>query len=236
MSNIDTAFLVCAGLGTRMLPLTENCPKPLLPLLGKPILDHILNELRYTSVKNLVINTHYLPDHFVDYCKTVTGFNITLSHEPILLETGGGLVKALPHLGPKPIWMINGDAFWVNYQSSNKALKLMEEKFDSQKMDIFLGLTPITKMELTEGVGDYDFDGVSCVRRADKSGQFMFTGIRLLKPHIMAGYKEEKFSFLLNMDKAEQNKTLYGHVLDADWHHISTPEDLARVENFYRES
>lgn len=227
--TIDTAFLVCAGLGTRMKPLTDTCPKCLVPLNGRPVLDYVFDYLRKTDVKNVTVNTHHLPQEMRDYLATITDFTITESHEPVLLETGGGLVKALQTLGQKPFFMINGDAFWVD--NATNTLQHLAQQFDAAKMDILLCLTPVSRMKLTQGVGDYDILPDGQIRRnLNKQGTHMFTGLRVMRPEIMNGFPEEKFSFLKNMDAAEAAGRLYGYVMGGDWHHISTPDDLLRVE------
>lgn len=232
---ISTAFLVCAGLGTRMKPLTDTCPKPLLPLNGRPLLDYILDHLRATSVRNVIVNSHHLPAAMDAYLATVTDFTLLPSYEPVLLETGGGLVKALATyadiVGDSPLLMINGDAFWTDDPARPPTLNALESAFDPEKMDILLCLIPVARMTLTEGVGDYDLLPDGQIRRnPDKRGTHMFTGIRILNPAIMAGYTEEKFSFLKNMDVAQEKNKLYGYVMEGNWHHISTPLDLHNVE------
>ena len=234
--TIETAFLVCAGMGSRMKPLTDHCPKPLVKMNGHPILDYIFNHLRRTDVNKVTVNSHYLPEQVTTYLQTISDFALTESYEPILLETGGGLVKARDSLGDKPFLMINGDAYWTDDEGHN-TLQELDEQFDETEMDILLCVTPVTCMTLTEGVGDYDLLPDGRLRRNhDKHGTHMFTGIRILRPQIMDAYTEEKFSFLKNMDEAEQKGRLYGYVMSGDWHHISTPDDLTRVENHLKES
>ena len=114
--TIKTAFLVCAGMGTRMKPLTDHCPKPLLPLKGRPILDYIFDHLRKTNIDKVTVNSHYLASQIAAYLETIKDFAMTESFEPVLLETGGGLVKALDTLGKEPFLMINGDAFWIDHK------------------------------------------------------------------------------------------------------------------------
>lgn len=232
---IETAFLVCAGMGTRMRPLTDTCPKPLLRLNGRPLLDYIFDHLRTTSVNKVTVNSHYLPEQMTGYLRSIEDFALTESYEPVLLETGGGLVNALHSLGDKPFLMINGDAFWMD-DAGHHTLQELQEQFDDTEMDILLCLTPVARMKLTEGVGDYDLlpDGRIC-RNLEKRGTHMFTGLRILRPAIMAGYAAEPFSFLRNMDEAEAKSRLYGFVMNGDWHHISTPDDLTRVENHLKD-
>ncbi len=230
--GIETAFLVCAGLGTRMKPLTDNCPKPLLNLAGRSILAYIFDHLRETNVHKVTVNSHYLPQQISTYLESIKDFILTESYEPVLLETGGGLVNALSSIGEKPFFMINGDAFWID-DKCHSTLQDLEKEFDETQMDILLCLTPVSSMELTEGVGDYDMlpDG-KLRRNLTKTGTHMFTGIRILNPQIMNGFQTNKFSFLANMDEAEAKGRLYGFVMTGNWHHISTPEDLKKVEEF----
>jgi MurNAc alpha-1-phosphate uridylyltransferase len=228
---LDTAFLVCAGLGTRMKPLTDTCPKPLLPLNGRPLLGYVFDHLRHVGVRHITVNTHHHAPQISQYLDGVTGFDIRQSYEPVLLETGGGLVKALPTLGQKPFFMINGDAFWVD-GANGSTLQQLEQHYDDTEMDILLCLIPVSRMILTEGVGDYDLLPDGRLRRnLQKQGTHMFTGLRVLHPRIMAGWAAEKFSFLKNMDQAEAHGRLYGYVMEGDWHHISTPKDLKSVED-----
>lgn len=232
--KIDTAFLVCAGLGTRMLPLTETTPKPLVQLNGKPLLAYIFDHLRKTGVKNVTVNTHHLPDRMRDFLRSITDFKVRESYEPVLLETGGGLVKALPTLSDTPFFMINGDAFWTDGAEEN-TLTALEAAFTPEKMDLLLCLIPVSRMHLTEGVGDYDILPDGQIRRnKDRKGTHMFTGTRIVNPAIMKGYTEEKFSFLKNMDETENKGRLYGFEMQGDWHHISTPADLERVADYRR--
>ncbi len=227
---IDTAFIVAAGKGTRMAPLTDHTPKPLVPLAGRPILDYMLDHLRGTDVRKLTVNTHHLREKMRDYLSGISDFAITESYEPTLLETGGGLQKALPTLGNKPIFMINGDAFWTD-GPSGPILQQMTQQFDAATMDILLLLIPVTHMKLTEGIGDYDIAADDhALRRPDKTGAHMFTGIRILNPTIMAHAPAGKYSFLQQMDEAESKGRLFARIFDGDWHHISTPQDAAAID------
>jgi MurNAc alpha-1-phosphate uridylyltransferase len=233
---IDTAFIVAAGKGTRMAPLTDHTPKPLVPLAGRPILDYMLDHLRGTDVRKLTMNTHHLAEKMRDYLANIQDFEVIESYEAELLETGGGLQKAIPTLGHKPIFMINGDAFWTDGPSGN-VLQQMVQQFDAAKMDILLLLIPVANMKLTQGVGDYDIaaDG-QALRRADKSGQYMFTGIRILNPAIMADVPAGKYSFLQQMDAAEAKGLLHARIFDGEWHHISTQSDAAAITQYLQKA
>ena len=229
--NKITAFILAAGLGTRLKPYTDTMPKPMVPLSGIPLIGHIFDRLKQSGIINVVVNLHHKADILRDYFKTRPDINITESFETELLETGGGAKKALPLLGNNPFLMINGDAFWLDKPPHNLLDELCAA-FDETKMDILLLLYPIEKMILTEGVGDYDMDANShAIRHHDKRGQYMFAGVRLCHPRVFTNAPDGKFSFLKLMDEAESKGRLFAHVYQGDWHHISTPEDLTAVEH-----
>jgi MurNAc alpha-1-phosphate uridylyltransferase len=224
------AFVLAAGYGTRMKPLTETLPKPLVKLQGRPLLDYVLDHLKMAGLSRVVVNSHHHAEVLHKFLLSRSDLVLVPSYEEILLETGGGVKKALSLLGADPFYMINGDAFWTNGSSGN-ALLALAKVFDSEKMDVLLLLISLERMVLTEGVGDYDLlpDG-RLHRSHSKSGKFMFTGIRICHPRALRDTPEGPFSFLQVMDRAEQEGKLFGLVHDGAWHHISTPEDLQRVE------
>lgn len=228
---IDTAFILAAGKGTRMAPLTDHAPKPLVRLNGRPLLDYVFDHLRSTGVRHVVVNSFYLPDMVASYLDGVDGFDIRRSHEDVLLETGGGLRNAAPLLGQSPFFMINGDAFWID-GGQGAALATLEAAFLPDSMDIFLLLIPVSRMILTEGVGDYNIaPSGAAVRSKTKNGTHMFTGIRIVHPRILGAMRDGAYSFLQQMDEAEAAGRLFALEYSGDWHHISTPDDLKRVED-----
>lgn len=224
----DKAFILAAGLGTRLRPFTDTMPKPMVPVAGKPIIGHIIDQLIVAGVTSATVNLHHKADVLRDYLRTRSDIEIHESLEKTLLDTGGGAKKALPTLGDKPFYMINGDAFCVDGPSGSCLLNLASA-YESD-MDILLMLEPVSRMVLTQGVGDYDvMEGNRPVRRKDKQGLYMFAGIRICHPRIFENTLDGAFPFISLMDKAEQERKLYAHIHDGDWHHISTPEDLSRV-------
>lgn len=222
----DHAFVLAAGLGTRLRPYTDTLPKPLVPVNGRPLLDYIFDHLKAAGVTDITVNLHHKPEPLREFLATRPDLRLTQSFEEELLDTGGGVKKALASLGPKPFYIINGDAFWLG-----DALKDLSGAFDPGHMDILLLLQPVSRMALTEGVGDYDLssDG-RAIRNKDKTGTHMFAGVRLCKPEIFAGTPEGKFSFLSLLDQAEAKGRLFGLEHAGDWHHISTPADLQAVD------
>jgi MurNAc alpha-1-phosphate uridylyltransferase len=224
------AFILAAGLGTRLKPYTDTMPKPMVPVCGVPLIGHIFDRLKSSGITDVVVNLHHKADILQEYFKTRTDMNIEISLEDELLETGGGAKKALPLLGNDPFLMINGDAFWQDDQSNNLLSEVIQN-FDNTTMDILLALYPMDKMILTEGVGDYTVNEAGIAKRSlDKTGDLMFAGVRLCHPRVFEGSPAGKFSFLKLMDEAESKQCLYGHIYKGHWHHISTPEDLNNIE------
>ncbi len=229
-SHSFKAFVLAAGMGTRLRPYTDTMPKPMVPLRGIPLIGHIFDHLKRANITNVIVNLHHKAEVLQDYFTTRQDIHITESFEDELLETGGGAKKILPLIGSSPFFMINGDAFWIDGPHKNMLLDMINN-FDEDKMDILLLLYPLSKMILTEGVGDYQINAQNhAVRDHSKQGNYMFAGVRLCHPRIFDHAPDGKFSFLRLMDEAESKGRLYAHIYDGEWHHISTPEDLNNVE------
>lgn len=226
---IDKAFILGAGLGTRMRPLTDNMPKPLLEVAGRNMLDRALDQLKEAGVCDVTINTHYLADQIEAQVTSRDDLKIRISHEPELLNTGGGIKNALPHFGGDDFYVLSGDSLWIDGPGQS-ALSRLADVWDPAKMDILMLLQPVKNMILTKGVGDYHLNADGRAARAlDQGGDYMFTSIRINKASIFDDSPDGAFSYLDLMDKAQQDGRLYGLVHDSDWHHISTPPDLEAV-------
>lgn len=227
------AFILAAGQGTRLRPYTDTVPKPLVSINDRPLLDYTIDKLKKSDIQNVTINAHYLGDSIVNYAKSIKGLAVHISREDTLLDTGGGIKTALHTIGDAPFYIINGDALWDDGAIS--AFDRLAAQWNPDIMDILLLLQPLSQMHLTEGVGDYNIDEEGkAVRSLDKTGSMMFGGIRIANPAIFANTPDDAFSFLTLMDKAEKEGRLYAVVHDNDWHHISTPQDLERVDTAYR--
>lgn len=228
----DRAFVLAAGHGTRMRPLTDTLPKPMVSVGGKPLIDHILEKLGTEGVSEVIINTHHLYEVIEKHLKAISRPRIKISREADkILDTGGGVKKALPLIGGDVFYHINGDAFWTESPAAGpSALARLAAAWDDSKMDILLLLIPVEKMIVTEGVGDYNLmpDG-RAVRSQNKTGQYMFTGIRLTHPRVFNGVQGDVFSFLGQMDAAEKSGRLYAIIHEGAWHHISTPQDVEAI-------
>lgn len=225
------AFILAAGKGTRLRPHTDTMPKPMVDIAGTSIIRRTIAKLAEAGVTEIVVNIHHLGDVLEAHLKDVKDARIILSREEDLLETGGGIKKALHHFGDEPFYIINGDALWD--EGEIPALEKLAHSWND-KMDILLLLQPTQRMELTGAVGDYHLVEGKARRAKDKSGDHMFAGIRIAHPRIFDGSPDGAFSFLTLMDKAEEQRRLYGLAHSGHWYHISTPEDLQSVNDAFR--
>jgi MurNAc alpha-1-phosphate uridylyltransferase len=234
MNGIDRAMVLAAGLGLRMRPLTETMPKPLVPVLGKPLIDYALDTLGDAGIASVVVNTHYLPDQLAAHLAGRDG--IRLSHEETLLETGGGVKHALPLLGDAPFFVVNSDGLMVD--GPTPALVRMRECWDPARMDVLLLLQPTVRLVLYRGFGDFHLDpnGQAKRRRESEVAAFLFTGTQILHPGLFADTPDGPFSLNLIYDRAQESGRLYGIVHDGDWYHVGSPEELALTETAMSEA
>ncbi|HEX2859865.1 MAG TPA: nucleotidyltransferase family protein [Alphaproteobacteria bacterium] len=223
VSKIDTAMLLAAGLGTRLRPLTDNTPKPLINVGGTPMLIRSLRLLKQAGLKRVVVNTHYLPRLIEDAIKTfeVPGLTIHLSYEPELLETGGGIKKALPLLGAKPFLVVNSDAVWL--ESAHPLLNPLMDSFNIKKHDVLMAVVPTTRTsEFRPEGGDYIFDPKTkkLQRPAPKkrgAAGVVYSGIHVTHPDFISFETADKFSLVRPWQAAEAEGRLQGHLYDAPW-------------------
>ena len=228
MSHIDYAMVLAAGRGTRMRHLSKQTPKPILDVAGKSILKRILSKLSHAKINHVVINLHYLGQEIKDHLVDVRVPNITYSEEKELLETGGGVKKALPLLKNDSFFVINGDMLWAD--SEHCALSVMKEMWKDQEMDILLLLYPTRDVPGHSGDGDYFLESDGRIKRRkenEKGAPYIFAGARVCHKRIFDGEERTSFGFLDLFDKAEKQGKLYGVVHDGQWFHFSTPEMLA---------
>ena len=228
-TRIDHAFILAAGMGSRLRPYTDHCPKPLVKLAGRPIIDHVLDRLYDAGVRHVTVNLHYMADMLAQHLRGRHDMDILLSFEDTLLDTGGGIMHALPETGGTPFYCVSGDSVWTD-GPYEPALTRLATAWNDDAMDLLLLLQPVEHMTLTPGLGDYDFDaGLRLVRSRAKTGRYMWTSVRLCAPSLFKDASEGAFSFLQLMDKAEGENRLGGLVHDGDWYHITTAADLDRV-------
>lgn len=230
---VDTAMVMAAGLGTRMRPLTENCPKPLVKVAGKALLDHVLDKARRAGVTKAVVNVHYLPDQIEAHMAAhAQDLDILISDErDLLLETGGGLVKAAPKIAADPFYCLNSDAIWTE-EGAEDALVSLAKAWDDARMDGLLLLVPKDRAFCHSGKGDFNLDGSQrLVRRGDNpEADFVFTGNQLLSHRLLRDAPQGPFSTNKLWDRAIAEGRLYGIVHQGDWFDIGSPQAIAPTE------
>lgn len=221
----DEAFILAAGIGSRMRPFTDHTPKPMAEISGETLIGRVVDKCIKAGVTNLFVNTHHLPEKLA----THIGDRARVLHEPSLLNTGYGVKKALPHLSGKPFYIISGDGWWQDGKTS-----IFEQLAQNwhEKLDILLVLQRVHTMKVTQGIGDYFLESGKARRARDQKGTHMFTSMRLCHPRVFADTPDAPFSFLDLMDKAEAQGRLGGIELNGVWHHLSTEADLTAVNEW----
>jgi MurNAc alpha-1-phosphate uridylyltransferase len=226
-----TAMVLAAGLGTRMRPLTDTTPKPLIAVAGKPLIDHVLDRLAAVNVARAVVNVHYLADQLQRHLAARRTPAIMLSDERgLLLGTGGAVRKALPSLGDAPFFHINSDTIWIEGATPN--LARLAAAFDGAAMDGLLLLATRTGSIGYSGAGDYDMaaDGRLQQRGARETAPFVFAGAAILSPALFADAPAGEFPLTQLFARAEKAGRLYGLRLAGQWMHVGTPDAVAAAE------
>jgi MurNAc alpha-1-phosphate uridylyltransferase len=238
--SIDTpqsAMVLAAGLGQRMRPLTATMPKPLVKVAGKALLDHVLDRLADAGVARAVVNVHYLGEQIIAHVASRTRPTIVISDERAeLLDTGGGVVKALPLLGDKPFFHINSDTIWIDGVTPN--LTRLVEAFDPATMDALLLLAPTAESIGYAGRGDFMMapDGRLLWRDEREVAPFVFAGAAILSPRLFDGAPQGAFSLTALFHKAIEQGRLHGLRLEGLWMHVGTPDAIGLAEQAIAES
>ena len=231
------AMVLAAGLGTRMQPLTDTLPKPLVKVAGQALLDHVLDRLANAGVETAVVNVHHMADQIENHLKGRARPRIEISDERgELLDTGGGVVKALKRLGPEPFLHMNSDTLWIEGVTPN--LPRLAAGFDPARMDILLLLASTTASIGYEGRGDFVMapDG-RLARRAERQvAPFVYAGAAMLSPAQFADAPKGKFSLNTMFDRAIEAGRLYGQRLEGTWMHVGTPAAIKAAEAAISES
>ncbi|WP_289078074.1 nucleotidyltransferase family protein [uncultured Thalassospira sp.] len=224
------AMVLAAGLGKRMRPITDTMPKPLVPVAGKPMLDHVLDKLAAAGFDQAVVNCHYLGQMIVDHVATRPAPMVVTSPEVDLLETGGGVKKALPLLDREAILIANADVFWT--EGREALFDRLISAFDPDHMDALLAIYPVADGYGYDGAGDFfwQVDG-RLKRRGDApNAPYFFTGVQILSPRLFENTPDGAFSLNVVYDKALAKGRCYGLVHDGGHFHIGTPEALSDSE------
>lgn len=225
-----TAMVLAAGLGKRMRPLTDSLPKPLVKIAGKTLLDRGLDALAEAGVEKAVVNVHHLAGRIVKHVKTRAAPGIVISDESaLLLDSAGGIVRALPALGPEPFLILNADTFWIDRDGSD--LERLALAWDAARMDILLMLA--RPEDATGHSGPTDFlvgpDGRLARARGAADG-LIYAGVGILDPRIFADAPAGPHSLNLHFDRAIAAGRLFGRVMRGHWITVGTPDAIAPAE------
>ena len=232
-----TAMVLAAGMGTRMRPLTDTMPKPLVKVAGRALLDHVLDRLADAGVERAVVNVHHFAEQIIAHVANRKQPKIVISDERgVLLDTGGGAVKALPELGDTPFYHLNADTLWIDGVTPN--LTRLADAFDPATMDALLLLAPIAGSIGYSGRGDFSFssDGTLSQRAEREVVPFVYAGAAILSPKLFADAPQGKFSLTTLFNRAAAAGRLSGLRLEGLWMHVGTPEAIAAAEQAIRDS
>ena len=232
MTPPTTAFVLAAGLGTRMRPLTDDRPKALVEVAGKPLIDHMLDRLAGAGAQRFVVNVHYFADTLEAHLKTRRDLDIVISDErDALLETGGGLKKARPLLGDDPVWVANTDSVWLE-DAGGDALGDLVRLWNPDTMDAALLLAEMTRTTGFDGAGDFFINDDQRLRfRNDASAAPLnYMGVHITKPQIVDGEVEAAFSLAPIWRRLAPQGRVAGAVMRGDWMHVGDPQALKDAE------
>jgi len=230
MSN--SAMVMAAGLGKRMLPLTNDRPKPLVMLGGKALIDHSLDKLREAGIMDVVVNVHYLPEMVEAHLAShASDMKLQISDERAqLMETGGGIIKALPMLDDDPFYCVNSDNIWTD--KGGNSLKKLSQAWNDETMDALLLVVPREQAHNHKGAGDFYLDGGGRLERRGEraSAPYIYTGIQLISHHLLRDPPAGAFSTNILWTRAIEEGRLHGLVHAGEWFDIGSPETIAPTE------
>ena len=226
-----TAFVLAAGLGARMRPLTDARPKPLIEFAGRALIDHVLDRLADAGVERAVVNVHYLAEMIEAHLASRTRPRVAISDERgVLLDTGGGVVRALPELGDSPFFIHNSDTVWI--ERGAPALDTMSAAWDASRMSSLMLLAPAASSLGYDGRGDFDMAADGRLSRPAKgaAAAYVFAGVSIAHPRMFAGAPQGRSSLNTFWDRAIAEGRLHGVALDGLWMHVGTPAALIEAE------
>lgn len=232
MTTITRAMILAAGLGARMRPLTDDRPKPLVTVRGKALIDYALDRLVAAGVTRVVVNVHYRAGMLRRHLSARGDVEIRISDESdALLDTGGGVARALPLLDGQPFFILNADSIWVD--GPVPALSGMQNLWDGEKMDALLLLAALDKAMGYDGKGDFTLDAAGHIARPGGAGAlYAYPGVQIIHPRLFANAPEGAFSTNLMWDRAIARKRLFGTVLNGMWLHVGTPPARDDAERY----
>ena len=225
------AIVLAAGLGTRMRPHSDQVPKPLVKVSGKALIDYALDRLDDVGVEQAVVNVHYMADALESHVTKRKRPRVIVSDErKELMGTGGGVVKALDHLGDAPFFYMNSDTLWIDGVKPN--LLRLAETFDPAAMDALLLLAPTTTSIGYDARGDFSMSTDGRLRRRPEREvvPFAYASAAILSPALFKDAPKGVFPLTVLFDRAAEQGRLHGLRIDGIWMHVGTPEAVAEAE------
>jgi N-acetyl-alpha-D-muramate 1-phosphate uridylyltransferase len=225
------AMVFAAGLGTRMRPLTNRLPKPLVAVAGKPLLDHTLDRFAAAGVDMAIVNVHYMAGQIEAHLAARKTPKILISDErEKLLDQGGGIAKVLPLLGSDPFFLSNTDAFWIEGPTDN--LQNLAAAWDSERMDILLLVAAAAASVGVDSPGDFNMapDGRLTRRPEREAAPFVYTGVAIVKPGLFEAETRDIFPLAPFFFEAAKTGRLFGRRLEGLWFHVGTPQAIEEAE------
>lgn len=227
------AMIMAAGLGTRMRPLTETLPKPLVSVQGKPLIDHVIDRLVQAGVTMIVVNVHYRAEMIEEHLSKRKDVEIRISDERgELLDSGGGIYRALHYFEGEPFFHVNSDTVWV--EGTGRALEGLKARWNPNSMDALMLLAPTVHTVCYNGSGDFMMDAEGRLSRVPEHhiAPFVWMSVEIVHPRLFDDTAGGKFSINPLWDKAIANGRLYGMRLDGVWMHIDRPDAVTASEAF----
>ena len=231
---LDTAMVFAAGLGTRMRPITNHIPKPLVEIGGRTMLDHMLDRLAEGGVTRAIVNVHHLADQIETHLNGRTRPQIVISDERAkLLDQGGGIRKVLPLIGDADFFICNTDAVWL--EGPHSTIAAMREAWRPAEMDILLLVAATSGSVGVDWPGDFHMaPGGRLTRRAEREvSAFVYAGVGIMRASLFADAQEDVFRLAPYFFRAAEAGRLHGLRLNGQWLHVGTPEAVEEAERAY---
>jgi N-acetyl-alpha-D-muramate 1-phosphate uridylyltransferase len=226
------ALVLAAGFGSRLKPLTDHTPKSLVEVGGRPMIDRVIDQIKEQGIADIIVNTHYLADKIQDHLAKRTDVKITISHEPDILETGGGVLNVMQNIANEPLLVVSSDNI---LGGKYNAIAQVLEEWNPEQMDFLVALKDKKNVSTYAGSGDYSLTAEGKLSYADPK-DFIFVGAYIVKPQFFNGWSFGKFRIPDVIAKAANTNAnrSYGTVTTSDWLDIGTPEFLKIANEYFK--